>query len=176
MSLRKRAAAVTAALAVGCLFSFAHADSVTVEDPAEGYEIDAVAAQHRHPRVAPATLVAHDVRTAAEWSSTDLMRARMKLRLIGGDGPKVRFVHLHPMRDGSLRGVFVDRSRFYGHVFAWRPDASTLRVEFARALLDGSTAYRWSIRLYQPCADDQGECVVEWDRVPDQGSILHELR
>lgn len=175
MAARKWATSA-AALAVMCAASIAWGDSVMVEDPAEGYEIDAVAAQHRHPRVAPATLVAHDVRTAAEWSSMDLVRARMKLRLIGGDGPKVRFVELHPMRDGSLRGVFVDRSRFYGHVFAWRPDTSTLRVEFARALLDGARAYRWSIRLYQPCDEEQGVCAVEWDRVPDEGSILHRLR
>lgn len=172
---RKAGLAAVTILAV-CFGSVVRADSVAVEDPAEGYPVDITSADHRHPRVAPAAAVAHTIRAAGEWASADMLRGQMRLRLIGAGKPAIRFIELQPNTDGSIRGVFNSSNRLLGHVYAWRPDTSTLRVEFARSLLDGATAYRWSFKLFQTCEGESEGCAVEWDRVPDEGSVLHKLR
>lgn len=154
-----------------------HADSASVGDPAEGYAIDVTSATHRHPAFAPGAVVVHVVRTAGEWSSADLPRAVVRLRLVGADKPRSRLVSLVPAPDGSLRASISDGSgsRLFGHAFAWRPDGQTLRIEMARSLLGGARAYRWSAMVYQPCPEGQ-TCSLSWDRVPDTGSVLHQLK
>lgn len=177
MAVLGKAFAAAVALSLLYLGSAGLADSARVEDPEEGYPVDVVSAEHRHARFAPAALAVHEIRASAEWTTTEVPSARMKLRLIGNEGPRSRFVELRPNpTDESVRGVFFDSSnRLLGHVYAWRPDASTLRIEFARSLLDGARAYRWSMKVFQPCEQESGSCTIEWDRVPDKGSVLHEL-
>jgi hypothetical protein len=156
----------------------AHADTRAVEDAESGDTMDAVEATHGHHPTEKGVLV-HTITMAQPWDNSDLVAISIKIRFSKDDAKPARRVWVDQNADGSLRArILGKRGQVIGHGNAWRPDDRSLQVEFSRKLLGRRiAAYRWRVKVFQPCPQSQPECVIEFDYVPDKGeeTILHRL-
>lgn len=170
---------------VAATFAFAFAapsalaDMKSVADPVDAGAMDVVEASHDHG-VSRGVLV-HRIRMAEAWSNPDLVRITINIRLWKTSTRPDRRVSVSLNEDGSLRTVVVGRTgRVLGHGNAWRPDETTLQVEFTkRTLRPRITSYRWRVEVVQPCRPPTEEdvCAIEYDFAPDRGQplVLHRL-
>jgi hypothetical protein len=156
----------------------AYADTRAVEDPETGDTMDAVEATHGH-HSSEEGLIVHTVTMAQPWDNSGLVAISIKVRFPKADGKPARRVWVDQNPDGSLRArILGSRGQVLGHGNAWRPDDRSVQVEFSRELLGWKvTAYRWRVKIFQPCPPSQPDCVIEFDYVPDKGdeAILHRL-
>lgn len=156
----------------------AYANTRAVEDAETGDTMDAVEATHGHHSTEKGVLV-HRITMAQPWDNSDLVAVSINIRLSKAKARPAKRVWVDQNADGSLRTRILERrGQVLGHGNAWRPDDRSLQVEFSRKLLGRKiTAYRWRVKIFQPCPQSQPECVIEFDFVPDKGekAILHRL-
>lgn len=153
------------------------ADTKSVLDPADGGAMDIIEASHGHGPTRG--LLVHRLRMAEPWNNADLVRISINIRLWKNSTSPDRRVSVNVNEDGSFRTVILGRSgRVLGHGNSWRPDDTTLQVEFTkRTLRPRITSYRWRAEVIQPCTQEGQDCAIEFDFAPDLGQplVLHRL-
>lgn len=177
---------ITCSLIVGALLTAgqgARADKKVRSDPDDSQgTLDIAAIEHRHDSRA---LLVHTVSMYEPWDTTVLEDGETQIRLffyVRGRLTRAMFVDVTP--DGSLFGEVRNwgNAKVVGFAKVWRPDDTSIRIEFPRRLIQPHVArYGWSVGTSfhergHPDCDQSGSLVIVCsDQAPDLGRVRHEL-